>query len=69
LQVPGTGGPPHFKLHIQPGKPTKHRNQYGQVISHAGEGKGLQVFPGSVTEVTAEVRVVKFTLYEYHNML
>jgi hypothetical protein len=55
LQVPGAGGPPHFRLHIQPGKPAQPGNKYGVLVSRAGEGKGLQVLPGSVTEVTAEV--------------
>jgi hypothetical protein len=53
LQVPVAGGPPHFRLHIQPGSPAQPVNNHGQLISRAGEGKGLQVFPGSVTEVTA----------------
>ena len=58
MQVPGSGGRPHFRLHIQPGSPAQRYNNYAQLISRAGEGKGLQVFPGSVEEVTAEVGVV-----------
>jgi hypothetical protein len=53
FQGTGAGGIPHFRLHIQPGSPSKPRNNYTQSTSRAGEGKGLQVFPGSVTEVTA----------------
>ena len=53
MQVRGSGAPPHFRLHIQPGSPAQLGSQCAQLVSRAGEGKGLQVFPGSVTEVTA----------------
>jgi hypothetical protein len=55
LQVSGAVEPPHFRLHIQPGSPAQPGNGYARTISHAGEGKGLQVFPGSVAELTGEV--------------
>lgn len=50
LQMPGAS-PVHFKLHIKPGQPSQPRNQYPKTISRAGEAPGLQVVPGSVTEV------------------
>jgi hypothetical protein len=50
LQVPGSD-PPHFKMHLKPGTPAKLGNQDSKAISRAGEGPGLQVAPGSVSEV------------------
>jgi hypothetical protein len=52
LQVPGSD-PPHFKMHLKPGTPDKPGNHDTQTISRAGEGPGLQVAPGSVSEVRA----------------
>jgi hypothetical protein len=51
---------PSFLLHVMPACPDasnqrKLFNNYSQMISRAGEGPGLQVFPGSVPEV-AQVR-------------
>jgi hypothetical protein len=49
-QVPDSHTP-HFKMHLKPGTPDKPNNTFAQAISRAGEGPGLQVAPGSVTEV------------------
>ena len=38
-------------VHIQPVDPNTPRANRGSAISLAGQGPGLQVFPGSVTEV------------------
>lgn len=50
LQVPGPG-PPHFKLHIKLKQPVQPGNRCGQCISRAGDAPGLQIAPGSVTQV------------------
>jgi hypothetical protein len=50
MQVPGSD-PPHFKMHLKPGTPEQPGNKDAKTISRAGEGPGLQVAPGSVSEV------------------
>jgi hypothetical protein len=65
LQVLGVGGRPHFRLHIQPGSPAKRKNNDAKSTSR--EGKGLQVFPGTVTDVIAEVGCATTLMsYKYH---
>ena len=51
--IPSSGAP-HFVLHTMPvahGAGKKHWNKLSQMISRAGEGPGLQIYPGSVPEV------------------
>ena len=40
-----------FYFHIQPVDLNMTRTNKGSAVSLAGQGPGLQVFPGSVTEV------------------
>jgi hypothetical protein len=58
VQVLSAGGGPHFRLHIQPGNPVSPANKYPKAINRAGEGKGLQVYPGSVKEMILQVGCV-----------
>lgn len=58
VQLSSSEGP-CFLLHIMPASPdssSNASNKYSQMISRAGEGLGLQVFPGSVKEM-AQVRL------------
>ena len=49
--MPNAAKPPVFKFHLQPGQPAVRKNNHAAAISPAGEGMGLQVFPGSMPEV------------------
>lgn len=44
-------GPAEFCLHLRPAVARDTRRQVAGTISRAGQGPGLQVFPGSISDI------------------